>query len=94
MMPPLEGSPAAPWLLWRWERSPKPSVPWEHGWWCGELCRSKDGPFNVLSTPSHEEKKTTSLHAAPPPPPPLPAPQRERTKPSSAVRRCLGGMTA
>ena len=47
MVSPLQGSQAAPWLPWSLESSPEPSEAWYQGW-LGELCRSKDGPFNVL----------------------------------------------
>ena len=47
MISPLEGSQAAPWLLWNVESSPEPRAAWYQGW-LGELCHYKDGTFNML----------------------------------------------
>ena len=46
MIPPLEESHAAPWLLWGVESSHKPVAPWYQGW-LGELYHYEDGTFNM-----------------------------------------------
>jgi len=51
MVSPLQGCQAAPWLPWSLESSLKPSEAWYQGWF-GELCFSKAGTFNMLSSPA------------------------------------------
>ena len=49
MIPSLEESHAAPWLLWGVESSQEPVASWYQGW-LGELYHYKDGTFNMLSS--------------------------------------------
>lgn len=47
VVPLLQGSQVAAWLLWNVESSPEPAEAWYQGW-PGELYHCQDGPSNML----------------------------------------------